>query len=86
MTVRGFWAAMSENGLPVAEFLGPRRGQPQPWDVVESGVTPSFYRYEARLAAQERPGHRCPPGHEECLACGVCRADCACGFDIKGIA
>ncbi len=75
VTVRGFWAAMNEHGLSAAEFLGPRdAGQPQPWEVVESGVTPSFSRYEARLAAQERPGHRCPPGDEECLACGVCRA------------
>jgi len=75
VTVRGFWATMAKQGLSAAEFLGPRdASQSQPWDVVESGVTPSFYRYETRLAAQERPGHRCPLGDEECLACGVCRA------------
>lgn len=81
VTVRDFRSALAAHGLAAAEFLGPRAADaPQPWDVVESGVTPSFYRYEARLAAQERPGHRCPPGcgaadsGVDCLMCGVCRA------------
>jgi radical SAM superfamily enzyme YgiQ (UPF0313 family) len=80
LTPRLFDDALSRHGLSAAEFTGEREpGAWQPWDVVETGVRPSFYRYEVRLAAQERRGHRCPPGcHDattgaECLTCGVCR-------------
>ncbi len=73
LTLRGFSEALARHGLAAEEFLDERTpGTPQPWDVVESGVTPSFLRYEQRLADRERPGHRCPPGAVECLACGVC--------------
>lgn len=72
---RSFHAALAEHELAAETFLAAREQNDwQPWDVIESGVRPSFYRYEVRLAAQERPGHRCPPGCEDCLTCGVCRA------------
>lgn len=74
LTLRGFSDALARHGLTAAEFLGERTpGAPMPWDIVESGVRPSFYRVELRLSEKERLGHRCPPGCEDCLTCGVCR-------------
>lgn len=74
LTLRSFSEALARHGLAAEEFLRERTpGAPQPWDSVESGVTPSFLRYEQRLSDRERPGHRCPPGAVECLTCGVCR-------------
>ena len=75
LTLRGFGEALARHGLAAEEFLGERTpGAFEPWDIVESGVRPSFYRYELRLSEKERLGHRCPPGCEDCLTCGVCRA------------
>lgn len=73
LTVRGFHDALARHGLSAAEFTGPRQlGARLPWDVVESGIKPSFYRYEQRLTHDERLGHRCPPGALHCATCGVC--------------
>jgi radical SAM superfamily enzyme YgiQ (UPF0313 family) len=72
-TLRGFHDALARHGLTAAEFTGERAsGSRQPWDVVESGIKPSFYRYEQRLSHEERLGHRCPPGAVQCATCGVC--------------
>lgn len=72
-TVSGFHQALARHGLAAAEFTAARPPDArQPWDVVESGVKPSFQRYEYRLARDERPGHRCPPGALHCAMCGVC--------------
>jgi len=72
-TVAGFHQALARHGLAAAEFTAARpTGSRQPWDVVESGVKPTFQRYEYRLARDERPGHRCPPGAQHCAMCGVC--------------
>jgi radical SAM superfamily enzyme YgiQ (UPF0313 family) len=74
LTLRSFHEALAREGLSAAEFLGERTpGGYAPWDIVESGVRPSFYRYELRMSEKERLGHRCPPGCEDCLTCGVCR-------------
>jgi radical SAM superfamily enzyme YgiQ (UPF0313 family) len=74
LTLRAFADALARHHLDAAEFLGARTpGAFMPWDIVESGVRPSFYRYELRLSEKERLGHRCPPGCEDCLTCGVCR-------------
>jgi radical SAM superfamily enzyme YgiQ (UPF0313 family) len=74
LTLRGFRDALAARGLTAEEFLGERTpGEFMPWDIVESGVRPSFYRYELRLSEKEQLGHRCPPGCEDCLTCGVCR-------------
>jgi hypothetical protein len=73
ITLRGFHDALTRHGLSAAEFTGARQtGSVQPWDVVESGVKPSFYHYELRLSDDQRLGHRCPPGAVHCAACGVC--------------
>jgi radical SAM superfamily enzyme YgiQ (UPF0313 family) len=71
--LRGFHDALARHGLSAAEFTAARRpGSAQPWEIVEGGVKPSFYRYEQRLSGDERLGHRCPPGAVHCAACGVC--------------
>lgn len=76
LTLRGFHEALARHGLTAAEFTGERTpGAYQPWDVIESGVTPNYLRHELRLSDRGRPGHRCPPGTVECLACGVCREE-----------
>lgn len=75
LTLRSFSEALARHGLAAEAFLGERTpGEFQPWDIIESGVRPSFYRYELRLSEKEKLGHRCPPGCEDCLTCGVCRA------------
>lgn len=75
LTLRGFAESLTRHGLDAQEFLGEwPSGEFAPWHIVESGVRPTFHRYELRLSTQERLGHRCPPGCEDCLTCGVCRA------------
>jgi len=75
LTLRDFHEALALHGMFAAEFLGERTpGAFMPWDIIESGVRPGFFRYELRLSGDEQPGHRCPPGCENCLTCGVCRA------------
>lgn len=76
LTLRNFNEALARHKLIRAELLGPREvGNFMPWDIVDSGVKPSFFRYEGRLAEAGRPAHRCPPAAVECLACGVCRGE-----------
>lgn len=73
LTLRNFHEALARRGLAAADFTAARLpGSPQPWDIVASGVRPGFYRYEQRLAHDERFGHRCPPGAVHCATCGVC--------------
>ncbi len=72
-TPRAFHTALARHGLSAAEFTAARSvGSRQPWDIVASGIRPTFFQYERRLAADERTGHRCPPGAVHCAACGVC--------------
>lgn len=74
LTLRSFRQALAQYDLSAEEFLAERTpGAFMPWDIIDTGVTPSFFRYEQRLADREHPGHRCPPGAVDCLTCGVCR-------------
>ena len=72
-TARGFREALTRHGLTAEEYLG-ERGQNDfmPWDVIESGMKMTYLRYELKLSEHAKPGHRCPPGAVDCLACGVC--------------
>ena len=72
-TARGFREALTRHGLTAEEYLG-ERGQNDfmPWDVIESGMKTTYLRYELKLSERAKPGHRCPPGAIDCLACGVC--------------
>ncbi len=72
-TARGFREALARHGLAPEDYLG-ERGQhdPLPWDVIESGMKTTYLRYEFKLSERAKPGHRCPPGAVDCLACGVC--------------
>ncbi len=73
LSVRDFWETMARHGLERDAYLGQLslRG-PMPWDIVESGVKPTFFQYEWRLAQQSRVGPHCPPDSAGCLTCGVC--------------
>jgi len=72
-TARSFREALTRHGLTAEAYLG-ERGQNDfmPWDVIESGMKTTYLRYELKLSERAKPGHRCPPGAVDCLACGVC--------------
>ncbi len=73
LSVRDFWETMARHGLERDAYLGELSlDQPLPWEIVESGVKPTFFRYEWRLAQQARLGPHCPPDSAGCLTCGVC--------------
>ena len=75
LTLRDFHETLARHGMSAAEFLGARTpGAFMPWDIIESGVRPSFLKHELRLSGNEKLGHRCPPGCKDCLTCGVCHA------------
>ena len=73
LSIAGFNRALAEHGLSQADFLGERTpGTPQPWDIVESGVSASYYLYEQRRASRAQTGLSCPPTSSGCLTCGSC--------------
>jgi radical SAM superfamily enzyme YgiQ (UPF0313 family) len=83
-TLRGFHTALAAHGLTAAEFTGARPvADRQPWDVVESGVRPGFFRVELRLAQKAHIGHACPPGALDCVVCGVCLSPTAAGVGSR---
>ena len=72
-TARGFREALARHGLTAEEYLGERdQNDFMPWDVIETGMKTTYLRYELKLSERAKPGHRCPPGAIDCLACGVC--------------
>jgi radical SAM superfamily enzyme YgiQ (UPF0313 family) len=76
--LRAFEQAMAAHGLSYEDYLGPRMpGAPQPWDIVESGVSDSYFLFEQRRAARAETGLSCPPDSSGCLTCGCCDTDWA---------
>ncbi len=73
LNVKRFFEAMAACGLDKAQYIGAwEQGAPLPWDVVQSGVSESYFQYELRLAAQHQTGLSCPPDSAGCLACQAC--------------
>jgi hypothetical protein len=73
LTVRSFFQAMADAGLNREAYIGPwTQGDPLPWDIVQSGVSETYFQYELRLAAESRTGLSCPPDSAGCLACSAC--------------
>ena len=78
LNTRMFFRVMEEMGLEKEHYLGQwEAGSPLPWDIVQSGVTESYFHYELRLASQERTGLSCPPDSAGCLTCQACDDDWA---------
>ena len=78
LSVRSFFATLAELGLEKERYLGRLEvGSPLPWDIVESGVSQNYFRYELRLAAQSKTGLSCPPDSAGCLTCQACDPDWA---------
>jgi radical SAM superfamily enzyme YgiQ (UPF0313 family) len=62
VTPRGFREAMARHGLAMEELLAARDPSAfMPWGVVDTGMRISYLHRENRLAAENVPGHRCPP-------------------------
>jgi radical SAM superfamily enzyme YgiQ (UPF0313 family) len=62
LSPRSFWAAAARHGLEMEELLGARDPSDfMPWGIVDTGMRLSFLQRENRLAAENAPGHRCPP-------------------------
>ncbi len=75
LSVKRFFETMAEQGLDKDEYTGPRKtGSPLPWDIVQSGVSQSYFEYELRLAQRSETGLSCPPDSAGCLSCQACDA------------
>lgn len=78
LSIAAFDRALAVHGLSQQDFIGAREtGAPQPWDIVESGVSSSFYLFEQRRARRAETGLSCPPTSSGCLTCGTCDTDWA---------
>lgn len=73
LTVKSFFQALAAQGLDKEHYVGAWEiGSPLPWDVVQSGVSESYFHYELRLASRNRTGLSCPPDSAGCMACQAC--------------
>jgi hypothetical protein len=73
LTVRSFFQALEAAGLDKSDYSGAWKiGDPLPWDVVQSGVSESYFSYELKLAARSETGLSCPPDSAGCLSCQAC--------------
>ncbi len=78
LSIAAFDRALAAHGLSQRDFLEAREpGAPQPWDIVESGVSSSYFLYEQRHALRAETGLSCPPTSSGCLTCGSCDTDWA---------
>lgn len=73
LNVRTFFDTMAALGLEKEHYTGAWEiGNPLPWDIVESGVSESYFHYELKLAARDQTGLSCPPDSAGCLSCQAC--------------
>ncbi|MCC6458543.1 MAG: radical SAM protein [Caldilineaceae bacterium] len=78
LTVRSFFQAMEDAGLEKDDYVGAWAvGDALPWDVVQSGVSESYFHYELKLAARDETGLSCPPDSAGCLSCHACDTEWA---------
>lgn len=78
LSIAAFDRALAAHGLSQRDFLDAREpGAPQPWDIVESGVSSSYFLFEHRHAQRAETGLSCPPTSSGCLTCGSCDTDWA---------
>jgi radical SAM superfamily enzyme YgiQ (UPF0313 family) len=78
LSIPAFTRALADHGLTMETYLGARvPGEPQPWDIVESGVSSSYFLFEHRHAQRAETGLSCPPTSSGCLTCGSCDTDWA---------
>ncbi len=78
LSIAAFDRALAAHGLSQRDFLDAREpGAPQPWDIVESGVSSSYFQFEQRHALRAETGLSCPPTSSGCLTCGTCDTDWA---------
>jgi hypothetical protein len=62
LSIAAFDRALANHGLGKRDFLDAREpGAPQPWDIVESGVSGGYFLYEQRHAQRAETGLSCPP-------------------------
>ena len=81
LTVRSFFDGLVEHGLDKDDYVGEREiGSALPWDIVQSGVSESYFHYELRLASRSETGLSCPPDSAGCLSCQACDPDWAFRF------
>ena len=55
-------------------WLPQPKGSALPWDIVQSGVSQSYFEYELKLAQRSETGLSCPPDSAGCLSCQACDA------------
>jgi radical SAM superfamily enzyme YgiQ (UPF0313 family) len=73
LNVRSFFQAMDNLGLNKEDYIGAWQvGAALPWNVVQSGVSASYFHYELHLAEKNQTGLSCPPDSAGCLACQAC--------------
>jgi hypothetical protein len=78
LSVRSFFQALADAGLEKEHYTGAWEiGEALPWDVVQSGVSESYFHYELKLAARDETGLSCPPDSAGCLSCQACDTDWA---------
>jgi radical SAM superfamily enzyme YgiQ (UPF0313 family) len=62
LSPRSFREVLIRHGLAMEELLSERDpGSFTPWEIVDTGLQPSYLRRENRMAIETTTGHRCPP-------------------------
>ena len=85
LNVRTFFETMERLGLDREVYTGKHEiGSPLPWDIVQSGVSESYFHYELKLAARDETGLSCPPDSAGCLSCQACDPDWAFRYGKNG--